>query len=133
MDTNNNAPEDARVSIGVAIALWGTTVVGAAASGLFEKFAFEETIALAAFSALFALATYFLDASVRAVVDSLRHRAAIAAALGIALAFGWPNLSAVIFVLPLATVFAATALTRREAPKVTSTAAKSPGARPAAT
>jgi len=133
MDTNSNVPEDARVSIGVAIALWGATVVGAAASGLFEKFAFEETLALASFSAAFALATYFLDASVRAVVDSLRHRAAIAVGLGVALSLGWPNIPAVIFILPLAAVFAATAITRREATRVRSTAAKSPGARPAAT
>jgi hypothetical protein len=133
MDTNSNVPEDARVSIGVAIAVWGATVVGAAASGLFEKFAFEETIGLAAFAAAFALATYFLDASVRALVDSLRYRAAIAAALGLGLAFAWPNIPAVIFGLPLAAVFAATALARREAPKVRSAAAKSPGARPAAT
>jgi len=133
MDTNSNVAEDPRVSIGVAIAVWGATVVGAAASGLFEKFALEETIALAAFAAAFALATYFLDASVRALVDSLRHRAAIAAALGIGLAFAWPNIAAVIFGLPIAAVFAATALARREAPKVRSAAGKSPGARPAAT
>jgi hypothetical protein len=94
MDTNSNVPEDARVSIGLAIALWVATVAGAAASGLFEKLDFEEIVALAIFSVVFALMTYFLDASVRGYVDSLLHRGA---------------------------------------PKVTSSAGKSPGARPAAT
>ena len=94
MDTNSNVQEDARVSIGLAIAVWVATVAGAAASGLFEMLDFEEIVALATFSVVFALATYFLDPSVRAYVDSLG---------------------------------------RRQAPKVTSRAAKSPGARPAAT
>jgi len=94
MDTNSKVPEDARVTIGIAIALWGATVVGAAASGLFEKLEFEETLALAVFSAVFALLTYFLDSSVRTYVNSL---------------------------------------VRRDTPKVKSAAAKSPGARPAAT
>jgi hypothetical protein len=94
MDTNSNVPEDARVSIGIAVALWGATVVGAAASGLFEKLDFEEIAALATFSVVFALMTYLLDRSVRDYVDSLLHRGT---------------------------------------PKVTSPAAKSPGARPAAT
>ena len=76
MDTNSNVPEDARVSIGIAIALWGATVGGAAASGLFEKLDFEEIVALATFSVVFALMTYFLDPSVRAYVDSLFHRGA---------------------------------------------------------
>jgi hypothetical protein len=126
-----NVPEDARVSIGVAVAAWGATVVGAAASGLFEKIGFEETAALVVFATWFALATYLLDPSVRAVVDSIRHRVAIAIVLDTGVALAWAYAPALLFGLPLAAV--ATAALFARAPKVTSTAAKSPGARPAAT
>ena len=133
MENERIVPENAGITVGAAIALWGATIVGAAASGLFEKFAFEETAALVAFATIFALATYLLDPSVRAFVEALRSRVALAIALDIAVVIAWPYAAALAFVLPLAAVATAAAFTRREAPKVRSAAAKSPGARPAAT
>jgi len=133
METNTIVPEDARVTVGVAIAFWGATVLGASATGLFGKLAFEETAALIAFATIFALAAYFLDPSVRAFVDGLRHRAALAIAIDVAVALTWTYVPALLFGLPLAAVATATALTLRDAPRVRSVEAKSPGARPAAT
>ena len=126
-------PEDARVIVGAAVALWGSAVAGAGIAGLFEKLPLEETAIIVSFVTIFALATYLLDSSVRGFVDGLRHRIAIAIALDLGVALAWTYPPALAFILPLAAVATAAALARHEPPAITSSAAKSPGARPAAT
>jgi len=126
-------PEDARVTVGASIALWGVAVVGAKAVGLFEKLGFEETAIVISFVTIFALATYLLDPSVGNFVDALRYRIGLAIALDAGVALAWAYAPALAFLLPLAAVATAAALARHEPPKVKSAPAKSPGARPAAT
>ncbi len=133
MDRTDIASEDTRITVGVALALWGGTVVGAGASGLFEKLAIEELVALAAFATIFALATYVLDPAVRAFVDARRHLWSAALVLDAAVALAYPHAATLLFVLPLAAVATLAALNRREAPRLKSARAKSPGASPAAT
>jgi hypothetical protein len=123
---------DIRITIGTTAALWGATIVGAEASGLFGKFDFEETAALAGFVTAFAVATYFLDPSVKTWIESIRHRIAIAIVIDAALAFAWPYVPALLFGLPIAAVMTMAAV-RRETPAIKSAAGKSPGVHPAAT
>jgi hypothetical protein len=132
MNADQTLPEDARVTLGAAIAVWGATVVGAAASGLFELLVVEESVTLVAFATIFALATYLLDPAVRAYVDAFRYRAVIAIVLDVSVALAWTSVPALLFGLPLAAVATLAALARGKT-RVTSREAKSPGARPAAT
>ena len=133
MDRTDFASEDTRITVGAALAVWGGTVAGAGASGLFEKFSLEELVALAAFATVFALVTYFLDPAVRAFVDSRRHLWVAAFVLDAGVALAYPHAATLLFALPLAAVATAAALGRLGAPQLKSARGKSPGASPAAT
>jgi hypothetical protein len=134
MDRTTNVPEDTRITIGVALALWGATIAGAGASGLFEKLELVETTGFAAFAMLFAVTTYFIDREVRAFVDAARRVWAWAAVLDVAVALAFPHAASMLFLLPLAGVATIAALNAalRDAP-VRPARAKSPGASPFAT
>ena len=133
MDRTSRVSEDTRITIGVALALWGATVAGAGASGLFEKLELAETTGLAAFVTLFAIATYFIDGEVRTFVDGARRLWLWAAVLDAAAALSFPHAASLLFLLPLAAVTTLAALYSLGEAKVSSARAKSPAGSPAAT
>jgi hypothetical protein len=143
-------PENTPRTLGLALGAWSAGVALAAGDGVFARLAPAADLALAVFACAFALATYALDAQVRAHVHrmprALLAAAAIAADIAIALAFRDANLEAgmtaaarlplaliAYFGLPLAAVVHVAAVRAYAAPQLSSGAAKSPGASRAAT
>ena len=133
MDRIGKVSEDTRITIGIALALWGATVAGAGASGLFEKFELAETTGLAAFVTLFAISAYFIDREVRTFVDGARRLWVWATVLDAAVALAFPHAASLMFLLPLAAVTTIAALNPLGEPKVSSARGKSPAGSPAAT
>lgn len=138
-------PDDAPRTLATALAAWAGLVALGAADGVFARLDPAVDGALAAFGALFALAACGLDRSVGAAVDRVPLvvpggiALAVDAAVAIGLAaHGWVGLTAgpwalvAFFAAPVA-VAAHVATARRLAARLRSPAAKSPGARPAAT
>jgi len=147
---NRPIPENTPRTLGLALGAWGAGVALAALDGVFARLAPAADLALAAFACAFALATYALDAQVRAHVHrmprSLLAAAAIAADIALALALRDANVEAgmagaaarlplaliAYFGLPLAVVAHVAAVRAYAAPQLRSGAAKSPGASRAA-
>lgn len=86
---NRKIPEDTPRVLFVALGLWGVAVVAAALEGVFTKLSTPELAALSAFAFVFAAATTYLDASLRAYLLAARTRSyltfAIEMDLGIAI------------------------------------------------
>lgn len=140
-------PGDASRTLGLALATWGSAVALGATDGVFARLGIEVQLALAAFALGFALATYALDAEIRRTVDGMPPRVLALAALGVDaalwVAFGpedgaasfaaGPAALLAYFAAPLAGV-AHVALARGLGwARLRSRAARSPGARRAAT
>jgi hypothetical protein len=143
-------PENTARVLAITLVGWGVSVAWAAAEGVFARLEPGAAMALALFAAGYAAATYALDAPARAMV----HRAsrsqvaslavvadiALAIALVAALRHGdpvlalarWPLALAPYFGMPLAVVAHIAALAAPAAPPLRSSAARSPGANPAA-
>ena len=106
---------------------------------MLDAFDTRERMALAIFGAIFAVATYRLDAALGNYVRGLRHLGAAVAVFDVAIAIGvfTPYGAILLAAIPLAAASHLALYDRgRLAPAtrpVTSTAAKAPGARPAAT
>jgi hypothetical protein len=148
---NRPIPENTPRTLGLALGAWSAGVALAALDGVFARLAPQANAALVVFACAFALATYALDAQVRAHVHrmprSLLVAAAIAADIAIALALRDADVDAgmvaavarlplalvAYFGLPLAAVAHVAALRAYAAPQLRSGAAKSPGASRAAT
>ena len=137
-----------RPTIAAFLGVWALSVVGGASAGVFTSLSMEEVGALAAFAALFAAASYFLDAEVHAwflALDArvVRRSAWISEALVVAGIVGVIRdagaLGSVagsvwlLFVLPLALALHAALVDRalRSRP-VSSPRGKAPGVRRAA-
>jgi hypothetical protein len=117
-------------------------VAAASFEGAFTRFEAASVAIFAAMVSLYAVATYFLDAGLRAFTRSLAPRVgavtALAFALAWVLAFTAQSVPMAVFLAPVAAASAVAAIEaalRRSNPprEATSTAAKSPGARPAST
>ena len=126
--------------VAVAVGLWAAAVAAAAMEGVFAKLSDATLAALAIFALLYAPAMYLADRPLRRFVLALDLRLLAGAALALDLALGAAILAqfqlalAVFLVAPLAatlTLALAERIFLRETPR--SAAAKSPGARPAAT
>ena len=131
--------EDMGRTVAVGLILWIGAVAAGAASGVLARFEPEERMALVLFGTLFALAAYRLDDALREFVRAFPRLGIAAAAFDLAIVAGiaTPHGEILIAAIPLAAV-AHLALhgRRRPAPSagpLRSPAAKSPGARPAAT
>jgi hypothetical protein len=138
--------------MGLLLALWASAAIGATAAGILAALAREEVGALALFATLFAIASYFLDAEVRAWFLALDARAvraaawaseALVAAGAVALARAqspWDAAATLpfgvwlLFVVPLAAALHAALVGRAlRARALSSPRAKAPGVRRAAT
>jgi hypothetical protein len=154
-------PENSALVLAVTLALWAGSVAAAGWEGVFAKLSPITVVLLAIFAAAFAAASYGLDRGLRSVAaqaalpalglaalaaDAILLATAIALALGEAPALGnlarFPYVMSVLFVAPLAVALHVAAfgrvVARRRAvgegdPRVSSAAARSPGANPAAT
>ena len=131
--------EDMGRTLAVGLSLWIGAVAAGAVSGVFSRFDPEERMALVIFGTLFAVAAYRLDAELRSFVRALPRLGVAAAAFDAAIVAGiaTPHGEILIAAIPLAAA-AHLALHERAgaataAAPVRSPAAKSPGARPAAT
>jgi len=138
--------EDTPRALAVTLAIWAAAVALGAADGVFARLGLAVDEALAAFAAVFALATYALDASVRGAVDRVPAALLLVAALvpdaGLALAIQANGAQALVdgplallgfFGIPVALVAHAAALLAVARPRLRSRAGRPPGARPAAT
>ena len=123
--------------ISLAAALWGTVIGIAALEGAFARFEASSLAALAAFVALFAVASYFLDPQLRAYAmridapGAYAFALALVAALLVALELGSAPFA--MFFAPLAALAAVAAGERARPQARSASPAKSPGANPAAT
>jgi hypothetical protein len=147
---NRPIPENIARIVAVALAGWAGGVVWAAAEGVLARLEPAVALALAVFATAFAAGTYALDAGVRAFLHraprgqwlAIASGADVILALAFAAAFAhgdavaaftrWPLALVAYFGIPLAAVVHLAALTAPAAPRVTSPAARSPGAKPAA-
>jgi hypothetical protein len=142
-------PENTGRVIAVALVAWGTAVAWAALDGVLARSDPTVALALAVFAAAYALSTYALDRGVRELVDRIpRSHLAVAAvgadALSLLAAAGLrggeplaglacvPFAMLAYFGMPLAVVAHVAVLRRRPPPCLRSSAARSPGATPAA-
>lgn len=129
--------EDTFRTLAVGVLAWIATVAGAARSGLLADVALEESIAAGLFAIGFALAAYRLDAELGDYLRSAPHLPTVALALDAVIVASFaagPFVPGLLAAAPLAVVAHAALLARRpRAPVLRSPAAKSPGARPAAT
>lgn len=138
-----------RKSIALFVASWGICVAGGASAGIFASLSSEEVIGVAAFATIFATASYFLDAEIRAWFAALDGRVARRAA-GMAAALAFAGLIGVLgdtmrigafagsawllFVVPLALALQAALVDRAlRSRAVNSPRGKVPGVRRAAT
>ena len=136
---NQQPREETGRVLSLAAALWGTVIGIAALEGAFARFEASSLAALAAFIALFAVASYFLDPQLRTYatrIDAPRASAlalALIAALAAALELGSAPFA--MFFAPFAALSAVAALghARPRARAMSASPAKSPGANPAAT
>lgn len=85
MNAKRRLPENTRLVLGVALALWAASVTLAGALGALASVGPRLGMAMASFATVFAVATYYLDRGVRATVDGIDTRA-IAALLAAGLA-----------------------------------------------
>lgn len=130
--------EDTGRTLGVGLILWIAAVASAAATGGLDAFAAEERLALGAFGTVFAVAAYRLDEKLGPFVRGHRRLGTAAALFDIATVIGLATpLGAILLASVPLGVAAHLALydrgRRAPARAITSPAAKSPGARPAAT
>ena len=137
---NRSPAEEPGRAVAVALALWAAAVALAAIEGVFAKLSPGTLAALAAFAVLYAPAVYLADRELRRFVLDLDPRwlggAALVldAALAAAILAQFQLAIAGCFVAPLAAVLTLASAERilaRDKPR--SAAARSPGARPAAT
>jgi len=130
-------PETARVLF-AALMVWATVTASAGVEGVADKFGDVALEAFGAAMALFAAASYRIDAELRAFARRTALRAltlcALAGIVLLAAAFAAHAVTLEVFVAPLASLAIAARVDRgfprRRATRVS---AKSPGARPAAT
>lgn len=131
------AQETGRVLF-AGVAVWATVVAAAAMEGVADKFGDGTLGALGAAISLFAVATYRIDAELRAFARGMRVRIlTLAASLGLAIALAAFAVHATVLAL-FAAPLAAFALAARAdrgfaAESPTRASAKSPGARQGAT
>jgi len=133
-----------RNTVAAFVAGWAICVVAGAAVGVFTSLSSVEVEALAIFAALFASATYFLDAEIRAwihAIDGTRIRRAAGFSEALLLAgvvayvedaesiAAWANAVWLLFVLPLALAIHVAVVDRA---RLSSPRAKAPGVRRAA-
>jgi hypothetical protein len=137
---NRTPIEETGRSVAVALGLWAAAVALAAIEGVFAKLSPGTLAALAAFAVLYAPAMYLADRELRRFVLGLDLRwlggAALVldAALAAAILAQFELAIAGCLVAPLAAVLTLASVERilaRDKPR--SAAARSPGARPAAT
>ena len=89
MNANRLLTENSRAVLGFALALWAASVALAGMLGSFTNLGPRLGLTIAAFAALFAVATYYLDRGVRGVVDAIETRTLVASiAAGLALIAG---------------------------------------------
>ena len=138
--TRNWQPaEDTGRTLAVGLIVWIGAVAAGAASGVLARFEPEERMALIIFGTLFAIAAYRLDEGLRDFVRALPRLAVAAAAFDAAILAGiaTPHGEILVAAIPLAAAAHLALFDRRcpaaSAAPVRSPAAKSPGARPAAT
>ena len=81
----NRLPENTRLVLGVAVALWAASVALAGVLDALASVGPRLGLAIASFATVFAVATYYLDPGVRATVDAFDVRA-LAALLAAGLA-----------------------------------------------
>jgi hypothetical protein len=143
--------ENTRTVLATTVVLWAAGVAMAAWEGVFAKLSPTTFALLVAFALLYAAAGYSLDRGLRAVAAAsgvviLWAMALAADAILIATAVAviaspapalealsrFPHAISALFVAPMATVLHLAAMTRATR-RVSSTTARSPGAKPAAT
>ncbi|HXN16146.1 MAG TPA: hypothetical protein VN878_07195 [Usitatibacter sp.] len=151
----SRVPENTVLVLIVTLALWGGAAALAAFEGVFAKQSSATLIAAALFALLYAPATYFLDKRLRAWVASIAAAHLWAAALALDALLGAAALDlavaqasfaplarpagaiAIFFFAPVALALHAALLDRavraRSLGRLKRPAARSPGARPAAT
>ena len=123
--------------LALAAGLWGFVAGIAALEGAFARFDPRSLAILAALVSVFAVASYFLDSQLRRyamempAARSASIAAGFAAALAMALALGSAPFA--MWLAPLASMSVVAVLTRPRGAARSSSPAKSPGARPAAT
>jgi hypothetical protein len=143
-------PENTARTLAVTLVGWAGGVAWAAAEGVLARMDPVVALALAVFTVLYAAGTYALDGGVRAFLHRIPRGQwlAIAAgadlilALAVAAAFAhgdplasftqWPYALVGYFGIPLGVVAHLAALAAPAMPRVSSAAARSPGAKPAA-
>jgi hypothetical protein len=136
---SRNPPEDMGRTLAVGLTLWIGAVAAGALSGVLARFEPEERMALAIFGTLFAVAAYRLDEALRDFARALPRLGVAAAAFDLAILAGiaTPHGEILIAAIPLAAAAHLALIDRGRAAgasrPVRSPAAKSPGARPAAT
>jgi hypothetical protein len=137
--TSWGPPEDTGRTLAVGLILFIGAVAAGAFSGVLARFAPEERLALTLFATIFTIAAYRLDAPLRDFVRSLPRLGVAAGVFDIAVLAGiaTPHGEILIAAIPLAAAAHLALLDRGRvataSSPVRSTAAKSPGARPAAT
>jgi len=119
-----------------AAAVWATVMAAAAVEGVAGKFGEDAFEAFGAAMAVFAVASYRIDAELREFAGRIAvGTLTLAAAFGVAVlvAATWAHATSLAaFAAPLAAAALAARIDRRAA-RATRASAKSPGARPAAT
>lgn len=131
------AQETARVLF-AAGAVWATVMAAAASEGVADKFGDVALEAFGAAMALFAVASYRIDAELRAFARAMALRsltgAAVAAVALLAASLAVHAATLAVFVAPLAALAMAARIDRGFPRRgATRASAKSPAARPAAT
>ncbi len=147
---NRPIPENTARILAVTLVGWAAVVTWAAVEGVFARLDPAVALALAGFAVAYAMGSYALDAGVRAFLHSMpraRWQAAaacadlgLALAVAAALAHGDPGAAftrlplafVAYFGIPLAAVAHLAALAAPAAPRLSSSPARSPGAKPAA-
>ena len=142
-------PESTERVVTVALVAWGSAVAWAALAGVFARSDPAVALALAVFAAAYAPGTYALDRGVRGLVDRVPRAYLALAAVGadVLLVLAAASFRAAeplaglacvpyallaYFGMPLAVVAHVAALKRRPPSRLRSSAARSPGATPAA-
>lgn len=138
--------EDTPRTLAIALGSWASAVALAAADGVFARLGPAVELAIVVFAAACALAVYLLDANVRTAVDRVPLALLLVAAFvpdaALALAIDANGARSLVhgplallafFGMPVALVAHAAALAAAARPRLRSRAARSPGARPAAT
>ena len=127
--------EDMGRTLALGVALWVGAVAAGALAGVFGRFEAEERLALGIFGTIVAVGAYRLDESLGPYVRALPRLAWAAAVLDLAVIVGivTPYREILIAAVPLAAAGHLALYDRGRGARITSPAAKSPGARPAAT